>query len=66
MHRDFARIHNTNDCKSQPKTKRQVKAVGSLYVRDANRLIKHRHDGDLLRIAKTRILGESEPEQEPA
>jgi hypothetical protein len=67
LHREsFEKIRDTANRKKQKTTKRQVKAVGALYVKDANHLIKRRHDGDLLRIHKTRILGEPQPEQEEA
>ena len=67
LHREnFSRIRDTAARKNQKSTKRQVKAFGALYVKDANRLIKRRHDGDLLRIHKSHILGVDEPEQQEA
>ncbi|KAF3406894.1 hypothetical protein DPV78_001412 [Talaromyces pinophilus] len=66
LHREsFTRVRDTAKRKNQKTTKRQVKASGALYVKDANRLIKRRHEGDLLRIHKQHILGLSEqPDQQ--
>jgi hypothetical protein len=67
LHREsFKKVRDTAKRKNQKTTKRQVKAVGALYVKDANRLIKRRHEGDLLRIHKSHILGVDEPEQQEA
>ncbi|EED12051.1 conserved hypothetical protein [Talaromyces stipitatus ATCC 10500] len=67
LHReDFARLRDTAKRKNNKKTKRQVKASGALYVKDANRLIKRRHDGDLLRIHKQHVLGVPEAEDAEA
>ncbi|EED15733.1 hypothetical protein TSTA_051700 [Talaromyces stipitatus ATCC 10500] len=70
LHREnFTQIRDTAKRKAAKRTKRQVKAVGALYVKDANRLIKHRHDGDLMKIHKRYILGErqqGEEEEAPA
>ncbi|EED15743.1 hypothetical protein TSTA_051800 [Talaromyces stipitatus ATCC 10500] len=46
--------------------KRQVKASGALYAKDANRLIKRRHDGDLLKIYKSHVVGVPQPMEEVA
>jgi hypothetical protein len=56
----FAKVRDTAKRKNQKTTKRQVKASGALYVKDTNRLVKRRHEGDLLRINKQHILGLSE------
>ena len=67
LHREnFTKIRDRATRKSQKTTKRQVKASGALYVKDANRLIKRRHEGDLMRIHKSHILGVDEPEQQEA
>ncbi|KAF3389980.1 hypothetical protein DPV78_011709 [Talaromyces pinophilus] len=67
LHREnFTKVRDTAKRKNQKTTKRHVKASGALYVKDANRLIKRRHDGDLLRIHKSHILGVDEPEQQEA
>ncbi|KAI7972924.1 hypothetical protein EIK77_000811 [Talaromyces pinophilus] len=63
---DFIKVRDRAARKNQKTTRRQVKAFGALYVKDANRLIKRRHDGDLLRIHKSHILGVEEPAQEQA
>lgn len=67
MHRDdFARIRNINNRKNQRKTKRQIKHFGALQRGEANRMIKRRHEGDLLRLHKKHILGVPEPgDKEP-
>ncbi|EED20215.1 hypothetical protein TSTA_034530 [Talaromyces stipitatus ATCC 10500] len=57
---DLGELHR----ESFAKAKRQVKAVDALYVKDANRLIKRRHDGDLLKIHKQYVLDERQPEEE--
>ncbi|EED20339.1 conserved hypothetical protein [Talaromyces stipitatus ATCC 10500] len=67
LHReDFARLRDTAKRKNNKKTKRQVKASGALYVKYANRLIKRRHNGDLLRIHKQHVLGVPEAEDAEA
>jgi hypothetical protein len=67
LHREsFTKVRDTAKRKNKKTTKRQIKASGALYIRDANRLIKRRHDGDLLRIHKSHILGVEEPVQEAA
>ncbi|EED14413.1 conserved hypothetical protein [Talaromyces stipitatus ATCC 10500] len=62
----FIKVRDTEKRKQQKTTKRQVKAMGALYVKDTNRLIKRRHEGDLLRIHKSHILGVEELEQQEA
>ncbi|EED13281.1 conserved hypothetical protein [Talaromyces stipitatus ATCC 10500] len=67
LHREsFIKVRDTAKRKQQKNTKRQVKVMGALYVKDANCLIKRRHEGDLLRIHKSHILGVEEPEQQEA
>jgi hypothetical protein len=67
LHREsFTKVRDTAQRKQQKTTKRQVKAFGALYVKDANRLIKRRHEGDLLKIHKSHILGVEEPQEEAA
>ncbi|EED22639.1 conserved hypothetical protein [Talaromyces stipitatus ATCC 10500] len=67
LHREsFAKVRETAERKNQKSTRRHVKASGALYVKDANRLIKRRHDGDLLRIHKSHVLGVLQPEEEEA
>jgi hypothetical protein len=67
LHREsFAQVREAAKRKNQKKTKRQVKAVGALYVKDANRMIKRRHEGDLMKIHKRYILGERQPGEEEA
>ncbi|EED14400.1 conserved hypothetical protein [Talaromyces stipitatus ATCC 10500] len=45
LHREsFAKVRETAKRKNQKSTRRHVKASGALYVKDANRLIKRRHD----------------------
>ncbi|KAF3407697.1 hypothetical protein DPV78_001460 [Talaromyces pinophilus] len=62
LHREnFTRIQDIAARKNKKSTRHQVKAFGALYVKDANRLIKRRHDGDLLKIHKRHALGEEEP-----
>lgn len=48
------------------KSKRQVWVVGALYVKDANRSMKCRHDGDLMKIHTEYVRGEGQPEEEEA
>ncbi|EED19245.1 hypothetical protein TSTA_025620 [Talaromyces stipitatus ATCC 10500] len=67
LHREsFAKVRDTATRKNQKTTKRQVKASGILYVKDANRLIKRRHDGDLLKIYKSHVVGVPQPMEEAA
>ncbi|EED14599.1 conserved hypothetical protein [Talaromyces stipitatus ATCC 10500] len=67
LHREsFAKVRDTAARKNKKTTRRQVKASGALYVGDANRLIKRRHDGDLLRIHKSHALGMEEPAEAEA
>lgn len=67
LHREsFTKVRETAKRKNKKTTKREVKASGALYVRDANCLIKRRHNGDLLRIHKSHVLGVEEPVQEEA
>ncbi|EED11948.1 hypothetical protein TSTA_000260 [Talaromyces stipitatus ATCC 10500] len=65
LHREsFAKVRDIATRKNQKTTKRQVKASGALYVKDANRLIKRRHDGDLLKIYKSHVVGVPQPMEE--
>ncbi|EED14418.1 conserved hypothetical protein [Talaromyces stipitatus ATCC 10500] len=67
LHREsFAKVRDTATRKNQKTTKRQVKASGALYIKDANRLVKRRHDGDLLKIYKSHAVGVSQPTEEAA
>ncbi|EED23387.1 conserved hypothetical protein [Talaromyces stipitatus ATCC 10500] len=67
LHREsFAKVRDTATRKNQKTTKRQVKASGVPYVKDANRLIKRRHDGDLLKIYKSHAVGVPQPMEEAA
>ncbi|EED11943.1 conserved hypothetical protein [Talaromyces stipitatus ATCC 10500] len=67
LHREsFAKVRDIATRKNQKTTKRQVKASGALYVKDANRLIKRRHDGDLLKIYKSHVVGVPQPMEEVA
>lgn len=67
LHREsFTKVRDAAKCKNQKSTKHQVKASAALYVKGANRLIKRRHEGDLLRIHESHILGVPEPEQQQA
>ncbi|EED12064.1 conserved hypothetical protein [Talaromyces stipitatus ATCC 10500] len=67
LHREsFAKVRDIATRKNQKTTKRQVKASGALYVKDANRLIKRHHDGDLLKIYKSHVVGVPQPMEEVA
>ncbi|EED16912.1 hypothetical protein TSTA_019730 [Talaromyces stipitatus ATCC 10500] len=67
LHREsFAKVRDTATRKNQKTTKRQVKVSGALYVKDANRLMKRRHDGDLLKIYKSHAVGVPQPTEEAA
>ncbi|EED24631.1 histone H3, putative [Talaromyces stipitatus ATCC 10500] len=67
LHREsFAKVRDIATRKNQKTTKRQVKASGALYVKDANHLIKRRHDGDLLKIYKSHVVGVPQPMEEVA